>query len=66
MRILLGAIASVIVVAPVMAGPISPLQRETAVWQAVQTKHMDAFAASMSPDFVGVYSEGAHDRPREL
>jgi hypothetical protein len=66
MRILLGAIASVIVAAPVMATPISPLQRETAVWQAVQGKHMDAFAASMSPDFVGVYSEGTHYRPREL
>ena len=66
MRILLGAIASVILAAPVMAAPVSPLQRETAVWQAVQAKRMDAFAASMSPDFVGVYSEGTHDRAREL
>jgi hypothetical protein len=45
---------------------MTPLQRETAVWQAVKVKDMDAFAASMSPDFVGVYSEGTHDREREL
>lgn len=49
-----------------VAAPLTPLQRETAVWDAVKAKHMDAFADSMSPDFVGVYSEGTHDRAREL
>ncbi len=45
---------------------MTPLQRETAVWQAVKAKDVDAFAASMSEDFIGVYSDGTHDRAREL
>ncbi len=49
-----------------IATPMTPLQRETAVWQAVKAKDMDAFAASMSENFVGVYSDGTHDRAREL
>jgi hypothetical protein len=48
------------------AAPMTALQRETAVWNDVKAKRMDAFAASMSPNFVGVYSEGTHDRAREL
>ena len=27
---------------------------------------MDVFAASMTPDFIGVYAWGTHDRAREL
>ena len=66
MRVLIWAATAALIAAPATAEPMSPLQRETAVWQAVKAKRMDAFAASMSPDFVGVYSEGTHDRAREL
>jgi hypothetical protein len=60
-----------VVTIAVLAGPagahaMTPLQRETAVWNAVKAKQMTAFAASMTPDFVGVYAFGRHDRAQEL
>ena len=58
--------AFAIVTAPSGAAGVTPLERETAVWNAVKAKDMKAFAASMTPDFVGVYANGTHDRAREL
>ena len=66
MRLLIWLAAVSLVADAAGARPLTPLQRETAVWDAVKAKQMDIFAASMSPDFVGVYSEGTHDRAREL
>jgi hypothetical protein len=66
MRILLAATAAAFFSASAIAAPITPLQRETAVWNAVQAKRMGEFKASMSPDFVGMYAFGRHDRAAEL
>jgi hypothetical protein len=52
--------------APAAAAPMTPLQRETAVWNDVKAKRMGAFAASMTPGFVGVYAWGSHNRADEL
>jgi len=61
---LLSAVA--IVTTPRPAAGVTPLERETAVWNAVKAKDMNTFAASMTADFVGVYANGTHDRAREL
>lgn len=66
MRVVLWIAATAIAAAPATAAPRNPLQREAAVWKAVKAKQMDVFAASMSPDFVGVYAWGTHDRAHEL
>jgi Domain of unknown function (DUF4440) len=60
------AIMMAIVSAPSLSAPMSPLQREIAVWNAVKTKRMDVFAASMAPSFVGMYAFGRHNRADEL
>ena len=66
MRVIHGVVAAAVITAPASAAVISPLSRETAVWNAVKAKKMDIFAASMTPDFVGVYAWGTHDRAQEL
>jgi hypothetical protein len=66
MRILHWIAVTLVVAAPAMAAPMSPLARETAIWNAVKAKQMDVFAASMPPNFVGVYAWGTHDRAEEL
>ena len=66
MRILHGIAAAAIVAAPATATPTTPLAREIAVWNAVKAKHMNAFASSMTPNFIGVYAWGTHDRAQEL
>jgi hypothetical protein len=66
MRILHWIAVTVVAAAPAMAVPMSPLARERAIWNAVKTKQMDVFAASMPPNFVGVYAWGTHDRAEEL
>ena len=50
----------------ITCGPITPLERETAVWNAVKAKRMDVFGASMAPNFVGMCAFGRHDRRDEL
>jgi hypothetical protein len=66
MRASLAIAVTAIVSAPALAAPITPLERETAVWNAVKAKRMDFFAASMMPNFVGMYAFGRHDRADEL
>jgi hypothetical protein len=66
MRILVAATAAAFVSASAFAAPLTPLHRETAVWNAVKAKRMSEFKASMSPDFVGMYAFGRHDRAAEL
>ena len=62
------ALAAAAIAVPIPAADASatPLQREIAVWNAVKAKRMGEFAASMSPDFVGMYSWGTDTREREL
>ena len=65
MRISL-VIMMAVISASSLAAPMSPLQREVAVWNAVKAKRMDVFAASMAPSFVGMYAFGRHNRADEL
>jgi hypothetical protein len=66
MRVLHWFAATAVAASPAMAAPLSPLARETAVWEAVKTKNLDVFAASMAPSFVGVYAFGLHNRAHEI
>ena len=58
--------AAIIVTVPAAVAAETPLQRETAAWNAVKAKRMAEFKASMSPDFVGMYSWGTDNRAEEL
>jgi hypothetical protein len=40
--------------------------RETAVWQAVKDKQLEAFTAALDTSFVGVYADGIHTRAAEV
>src|SRR4051812_43713402 len=60
------AIMMATVSTPSLSAATSPLQREIAVWNAVKTKRMDVFAASLAPSFVGMYAFGRHNRADEL
>jgi len=40
--------------------------KETAMWQAVKDKKMDAFSAGLDSTFVGVYADGLHNRDTEV
>ena len=40
--------------------------RETAVWQAVKDKRLDAFTAALDTSVVGVYADGIHTRAAEV
>lgn len=58
--------AAIIVTMPAAAAAETPLQREIAVWNAVKAKRMAEFEASMSPNFVGMYSWGTDTRAEEV
>jgi len=58
--------AAIIVTISTAAAAETPLQREIAVWNAVKSKRLAEFKASMSPDFVGMYSWGTDNRAEEL
>jgi hypothetical protein len=66
MRVIQAIVAAAVVAAPASGLGLSPLARETAVWDAVKAKKMDIFAASMTHDFIGVYAWGTHDKAQEL
>jgi hypothetical protein len=66
LRILHTILAAAAMAVPVSASAMTPRARETAVWNAVKAKRMDVFAASMAPNFVGVYAWGTHNRDQEL
>jgi len=40
--------------------------RENAVWQAIQDKKFDTFAAALDKSFVAVYADGVHTRDAEI
>ena len=58
--------AAIMITMPAVAAAETPLQRETAVWNAVKDKHLAEFEASMTPDFVGMYSWGTDNRAEEV
>jgi hypothetical protein len=53
-------------VASVAAQAETPLQKETAVWQAFKDKKADAFGAMFAPTYVGLYNDGPATRAKEL
>jgi hypothetical protein len=58
--------AAALVTVAANAAAMTPLQRETAVWNAVKAKRMAEFKVSMPANFVGMYSWGINDRAAEL
>jgi hypothetical protein len=66
MELTLTIAAAALVTVASSAAAMTPLQRETAVWNAVKAKRMAEFKASMPANFVGMYSWGIHDRAAEL
>ena len=66
MRIMTFAVAAALVATPALAKPMSPLQQETAVWQAFKDKNAKAFGATFGPNYVGLYEDGIASRAKEL
>jgi hypothetical protein len=42
------------------------MNKETTMWQAVKDKKIDAFSAGLDSTFVGVYTDGLHNRDTEV
>ena len=66
MRLLFVMAAAAIVAAPAAAKPMSPLQRETAVWQAFKNKTANVFSAMFAPNYVGLYEDGIYPLAHEV
>jgi len=58
MRMMTLVVATALVAMPAFAKPMSPLARETAIWQAFKNKQANAFGAMFAPNYVGIYAEG--------
>ena len=59
-------IAAALVCVPAVAIAETPLQKESAIWQAFKDKKAQAFGAMFAPDYVGLYSDGPSTRAKEL
>jgi hypothetical protein len=66
MRIVTFAAVAAFAFAGVTANAATPLQKETAVWQAFKDKKADAFSAMFAPTYVGLYEDGAATKAKEL
>ena len=66
MRIITFAVAAALVATPALAKPMSPLQQETAVWQAFKDRNAKAFNGTFAPNYVGLYEDGIASRAKEL
>jgi len=66
MRIISIVAPAAIAAMPIAAHAATPLQKETAVWQAFKDKKADAFKAMFAPTYVGLYSDGAYDVAHEM
>ena len=66
MRMISYAVVASLVCVSVAAQADTPLQKETAVWQAFKDKKADTFKAMLHPDFVAVYAEGRNNRDQEV
>src|SRR5438045_116410 len=58
--------STALMLAPVAASAMTPLQQETAIWQAFKDKNAKAFSAMLAPNSVSLYEDGAHSRTKEL
>jgi hypothetical protein len=63
--LLAGALACCTTAAMAQAS-VDWMSRETAMWQAVKDKKVDAFSAGLDSTFVGVYPDGLHNRDAEV
>jgi len=63
---LLGTLLPVGVAQALAQAPDEFVVRETAVWQAVKDKRLDAFTAVVDTSFVGVYADGIHTRAADV
>jgi hypothetical protein len=66
MRITTSVVVAALVFMPVAASADTPLQKETAVWQAFKDKKADAFVAMFAPTYVGLYEDGVASRAKEM
>jgi hypothetical protein len=66
MKIVSIAALAMFALAPIAANAATPLQKETAVWQAFKDKKADAFGAMFAPTYVGLYEDGAANKAKEL
>ena len=53
-------------ITPSSAAPMSPYQRELAAWHAVMAGDTHAYGAMLSPNYVGVYTDGTFDKASEV
>lgn len=66
-RVLVPSVLLIVAAHPAAAQTAGDLaQREQQVWEAIQKKQLDKFAAALDTGFVGVYSDGIHDRDTEI
>jgi hypothetical protein len=66
MRIVTFAAVAAFAFTAVTAKAETPLQKETAVWQAFRDKTADAFGAMFAPTYVGLYDDGVATKAKEL
>jgi hypothetical protein len=66
MRVISLVALTTLMVAPVAANAMTPLQQETAIWQAFKDKNAKAFTALLAPNYVGLYDDGVSSRAKEL
>jgi hypothetical protein len=66
MRIISIAALAAFAIAPVAAQAATPLQQETAIWQAFKDKNAKAFTAMLAPNGVSLYEDGVASRAKEL
>lgn len=66
MRISSFTLAAALVCVPATALAETPLQKETAIWQAFKEKKASSFSAMFAPNYVGLYEDGTATRAKEL
>ena len=66
MRIITIAAVAAFAFTSVAASAATPVQKETAVWQAFKDKKADAFRAMFAPNYVGLYEDGPATMAKEL
>ena len=66
MRIISIAALAAFAVASVAAQAATPIQQETAIWQAFKDKNAKAFTAMLAPNGSSLYEDGVASRAKEL
>jgi hypothetical protein len=66
MRMTALVVAAALVCVPAAALAETPVQKETAVWQAFKDKKVDAFSSVFAPNYVGMYADGPATKAKEL